>query len=147
MAGLFFCLASAEGARLLFLTCCNTPKHKLLQRVFRRSCNYTTSTSKQRTGLCSGFSCDLPHSTAYDTRPTKADIMPPAPRWSVYQRPDCLQAYTKIPPPRRTLYRSEQPPIIIRYIRTPLLWIHARQCSIPQTMPARRGLDTSHAWH
>lgn len=28
-----------------------------------------------------------------------------------------------------------------RYIRVrPLLWIHARQCSISQTMPARRGL-------
>lgn len=33
-----------------------------------------------------------------------------------------------------------------------LLWIHARRCSISQTMPARRGLDASHArrlkiWH
>lgn len=33
-------------------------------------------------------------------------------------------------------------PILIRYIRVrlcALLWIHARQCSTPQTMPARRG--------
>ena len=38
----------------------------------------------------------------------------------------------QIPPPRRTLYRSTQPPIIIRYIR-------AQRCGISQTMPARRG--------
>lgn len=39
-------------------------------------------------------------------------------------------------------------PIIIRYIRVQLyalLWIHARQCSTSQTMPARRGIDAFHA--
>lgn len=42
-----------------------------------------------------------------------------------------------------TLYRPAQPPIIIRYIRgcrgAPLSWIHARQCSTSQTMPAAAG--------
>ena len=45
---------------------------------------------------------------------------------------------------------QHRPPIIIRYIRgcrgAHLSWIHARQCSISQTMPARRGLDASHVW-
>ena len=56
----------------------------------------------------------------------------------------------QIPAPRRTLYRSAQPPIIIRYIRVQrcaLLWIHARRRNTSQTMPARRGLDASHSWH
>lgn len=42
-------------------------------------------------------------------------------------------------------------PIIIRYIRVQLcalLWIHARQCSISQTVPARRGqlLPSADRW-
>lgn len=53
--------------------------------------NYTTHAAKQCTGLYRGFSCDLPHSTAANTRPTQAAIIPPAPRWSVCQRPDALQ--------------------------------------------------------
>ena len=39
MAGLFFCLASAECAGLLFLSCCNTAPYKRLQRVLCRQCN------------------------------------------------------------------------------------------------------------
>lgn len=38
MAGLFFCLASAEGAGLLFLPCYNTATHKRLQRLLYYSC-------------------------------------------------------------------------------------------------------------
>lgn len=57
---------------------------------------YTANDTKQRTRLYRCFSCYLTHSTAHDTRPTQADIIPPA--------------------PRRTLHKSAQPPIIIRYI-------------------------------
>lgn len=47
--------------------------------------------------------------------------------------------YTRRHAGRRTGQHSHT--IIIRYIRArPLLWLHARQCSISQTMPARRGL-------
>lgn len=91
----------------------------------------------------------------------------PARRWRTYKQAQCLHRY-QIPPPRRTQHRTEQPPIIIIYTGghagTSLLWIHARRCSISQTMPAaaggvstctgsaRRRLDTSHArrfavWH
>lgn len=38
LAGLFFCLASAEGAGLLFLPCCNTAKYKRLQHPLFRLC-------------------------------------------------------------------------------------------------------------
>lgn len=70
VAGLFFCLASADGA---------------------------------------GLFCYLSHSTAHDTRPTQAAIIPPAPRWSVHTRPDALHQY-QMPAPCRALYRSAQPP-------------------------------------
>ena len=108
-AGLFFCLASAEGAGLLFLPCCNTAPYKRLQHVLFRPCNYAAHAAKRLTGLYRGFSCDLSHSTATNTRPTQAAIIPPASRWSVSQRRDASSTY-RIPAPRRTLYRSAQPP-------------------------------------
>lgn len=61
MAGLFFCLASAEGAGLLFLPYCNTALYKRLQRLLSRPCNYTANTTKQRTELYSGVSGYLPY--------------------------------------------------------------------------------------
>lgn len=51
---------------------------------------YTTKTSKSFTGLYSGFSVDLPHSSARNTAATQAAYAPLA--------------------PRRTLYSSAQPP-------------------------------------
>ena len=46
----------------------------------------------------------------------------------------------QIPPPRRAPYKSAQPHYYNKvYKGAPLLWIHARQCNISQTMPARRG--------
>ena len=116
MAGLFFCLASAEGCRAFALLCCNVATHKRLQRVLHRKCNYTTNTAKQHTGLYRGFFWDLSHSTATNTRPAQAAIIPPVPRWSAHTRPDALHRY-QIQPQHRTLYSSAQPPIIIRYIR------------------------------
>lgn len=108
MAGLFFCLASAEGCRAFALLCCNVATHKRLQRVLCCQCSYTAHTTKQRTGLYRCISSYLPHSTAADTRPTKAAIIPPVPRWRAYTRPDTLNRY-QIPTPRRTLYSSAQP--------------------------------------
>lgn len=109
MAGFFFCLASAEGAGLLFLSCCNTALYKRLQRVFVPLISYTAHATKQSTGLYRRFSCGLPHSTAADTRPTQAAIIPPALRWSVSQRRNTSSIY-QIQAPRRTLCNSAQPP-------------------------------------
>lgn len=152
MTGLFFCLASAEGAGLLFCPAVIQP-HKSVYSVFCAvHAVYTARATKQRTELYRGFTRDYARSTAHDIRPTQADIIPPAQCWSVSQRPDGLHRY-QILPPLRTLHSSAQPPHYNNvYKGTPLLWIHARQCSRSQTMPARRGLDTSHArrlaiWH
>ena len=82
--------------RVFILTGCNTAPYKRLQRVLPI---YTAHAAKQRTGLYSRFSCDCAHSTTHDTRPTKAAIISPVPRWRAYQRPDALNRY-QIPPPR-----------------------------------------------
>nr|DAT70987.1 MAG TPA: hypothetical protein [Caudoviricetes sp.] len=62
------------------------------------------------------------------------------------------QHLQRIPDTRRNAGRctgQHSHHIIIRYIKRaavrPLLWIHVRQCSRSQTMPARRRLDTPHA--
>lgn len=101
--------------RAFILPCYNTAPHKRLQRVLPCQCDYTANIAKQRTELYKRFSCNLPHSTAADTRPTQTATILPAPRWSVSQRRSASSAY-HIPQPRRTLCRSAQPPIIIRYI-------------------------------
>lgn len=148
MAGLFFCLASTKGARLLFCPDAMQPRAS----VYSAFCTvyvYTTHAVKQRTGLYNGFSCNFTYSTAHDTKPTQQAIAQPATRWSAYQRPDALHRY-QIPPPHRALYRPAQPPIIIRYIRVQEcapVTDPCRQCSRSQTMQARRGLDASHTWH
>ena len=149
LAGLFFCLASAEGAGLLFLPCSNTATNKRLQRVLHRQCSYTANAAKQCTELCRGFSCDCTRSTAHDTKPTQQAIAQPATRWSAYQRPDALHRY-QIPPPRRTLYRSTQPPYYNNVYKGAA---YRRPCksggvSVSTcTGSARRGLDASHALH
>lgn len=122
------------------MPCCNTATHKRLQCVLCSSCSYTANAAKQRTGLYSGVYCDCTHSTAANSRPTQAAIIPPAPRWSAHTRPDALHRY-RILPPRRTLYRSVQTAYYNKVYKgagARLLWIHARRRSIPQTMPARR---------
>lgn len=44
-----------------------------------------------------GVSCGCARSTAHDTRPTQADIIPPATRWSTYTHPDALHLYQILP--------------------------------------------------
>lgn len=109
MTGLFFCLASAEGAGLLFCPAVIQP-HKSVYSVFCAvHASYTARATKQRTELYRGFTRDYARSTAHDIRPTQADIIPPAQCWSVSQRPDGLHRY-QILPPLRTLHSSAQPP-------------------------------------
>lgn len=117
------------------------PKYKRLQRLLCHPCSYTTHTAKQRTGLYSGIPCDCARSIAHDTRPAQLTIIPPATRWSVSQRRSASGTY-QIPAPHWTLYRLAQPPYynnVYKGSGAPLLWVHARRCSILQTMPARRG--------
>lgn len=139
-AGLFFCLASSEGAGLLFCPAAMQPHTSVSSGISAVNANYTVTTLKPFTGLYSGFSIDLTRSSAHNTAITQDDYAPSAPRWRASQRRSTSSIYQT--PPRRTLYGSAKPPIIIRYIRVQrcaLLWIHARQCSKSQTVPARRG--------
>ena len=98
------------------MPCYNTAQYKRLQQLFCCSCNYTAKTQKPFTGLYSGVSVDLRYSSAHNTADTQAAYAQPAPRWRAYRQALHLHRY-QIPPPRRTLYRAGQPPIIIRYIR------------------------------
>ena len=109
LAGLFFCLASAEGAGLLFCSATIQPHTNVYSTFCACPCNLTANTARQRTRPCNGFSCDYTHLTANDTRPTQAAIIPPAPRWSVSQRPDALHR-CQIPAPRRDAIQASQPP-------------------------------------
>lgn len=96
-AGLLFCPAAIQPHTSVYSVFCAV------------NANYTANDAKRRTGLYSGFSCNYANSTAHNTRQTQAAIIPPAPRWSVSQRRSTSSTY-QIPPPRRTLCRSAQPP-------------------------------------
>lgn len=109
MAGLFFCLASAEGAGLLFCPFAIQPNTSVCSGLYSVHASYTTNAAKQRTGLYRGFSCNLYRSAAADTRPTQAAIIiPSATRWSAHTHRDAPHRY-QIPAPRRTLCRPVQP--------------------------------------
>lgn len=116
MAGLFFCLASAEGAGLLFLSCCNTDAYKCLQRVLYRPCSYTTHAAKQHTWLYRGFSGHLPYFVPIIRRcillcRTACATLE---RITAPQHLQCIPD-TNATPGRCTGQHSR--PIIIRYIR------------------------------
>lgn len=142
MAGLFFCLASAEGAGLLFLPGGISATHKRLQRPFCRPCNlYRQRYKAAHKALQVRFrQFDPFHRIQYQTGKSRYNTACAA--LEHITAPQHLQRIpdTRYHAGRCTGQRSR--PIIIRYIRAhrcPLLWIHARQCSISQTMPARRG--------
>ena len=107
-----------HGAGLFFLPCGVSATRKRLQRLLSRQSNYTAHATKQRTGLYRRFSCNLSHSTAADTKPTKADITPPAPRWSASQRRSISSIY-QIPNATPDVIQVSTAALlyIIRYIR------------------------------
>ena len=139
MAGLFFCLASAEGAGLLFCPAAiqtNTSVYRAFSRV---NASYTAHATKQRTGLYRRFPCYLPCFAAVVWRV----------HLPILHRPRHVGAHTRAAtPPAHTRYQrhagrcagQHRPPIIIMYIRAHrLLWIHAKRRNTSQTMQARRG--------
>lgn len=145
------------------MPCCNASIYKRLQRLLSCPCSYTIHATKQRTGIYRCVSGNLTHSTAYNTRPAKADITPPAPRWSTSQRCSTSSAY-QIPDAAPDAIQ-----VIIRYIRVQHTANHASPAgsaptvcgslasaapgapaegSAPPPVPGQPGggLDTSHAW-
>lgn len=120
------------------MPCYNTAPYKRLRRLLYHLCSYAANATKQRAELYRRFSCDYARSTAHYTRPTQAAIIPSAPRWSVSQRRSTSNAY-QIPPPRRDAVQVSASTYYNKvYKGATLLWIHARRCSISQTMQARR---------
>jgi hypothetical protein len=138
LAGLFFCLASAEGAGLLFCPAAIQPN----TGVYGAFCAVNAIIPPMPQNSAQGSTWAFPaifRVLLLLFYGASCYIAPPATRWSTPQRRSTSSTY-QIPAPRRTLYRPAEPPIIIRYIKSaPLLWIHARRCNIPQTIPARRG--------
>lgn len=98
-----------HGAGLFFLPDSVSATHKRLQRLFCRPCNYTATETKPFTELCSGFSVNLTHSSAHNTIDTQAAYTPPAQHRRAYRQAQHLHRY-QIPPQRRTLHSSSQPP-------------------------------------
>ena len=103
---------------------------------------YTANTAKQRTGLYRRFSCGLSHFTAADARPAQA---------AIYHLRHARAYHSAVAPPTRARYHSRAGTLdrpaqtayynkVYKSAETHLLWIHARQCSISQTMQARRVL-------
>ena len=122
------------------MPCCNTAKYKSLQRVLRRQCSYTTHATKQRTWLCRRFSGDLPYFDAVVWMVHQA-MLRHLRHAGAYNSACTAYTDTRIPSPRRDAVQLSTADYYKRYIRArPLLWLHARQCSISKTMPARRGL-------
>lgn len=138
------------------MSSCNTATYKRLQRPLFRTCSYTAHAIKQCTRLYRRFSGYLPYSTAANNRPTQAAITLPAPRWSVSQRRSTSSTY-QIPPPRRTLCRSAQPPYYNKVYKEGAVQHTAnRACGGVSILPTPDGLQSStgqqpgrggHAWH
>lgn len=142
MTGLFFCLASAEGAGLLFCPAAMQQNTSVYSGFCPVHASYTANTAKQRTGLYRRFSCGLSHFTAADARPAQA---------AIYHLRHARAYHSAVAPPTRARYHSRAGTLdrpaqtayynkVYKSAETHLLWIHARQCSISQTMQARRVL-------
>lgn len=140
-AGLFFCLASANGAWFLFCPAA-IQSHTSVYSSF--SVVHAIIQPKRQNRL-QGFTVAFPLIRQIPAhtiqQPHKSPIHQLCHvRGHTVKRSIFID--TQIQPTQRTLYRARQPPIIIMYIgvrRCALLRIHARRCSIAQTMPAAAG--------
>lgn len=106
MAGLFFCLASAEGAGLLFCPIAIQPD-TIVYSVF---CTVHAVIPPTPQNNAQGFTGAFPsicHILCLLSGGASCYAVQPAPLWSVSQRRSTSSAY-QIPTPRRTLYRSAQ---------------------------------------
>lgn len=138
MAGLFFCLASAEGAGLLFCPATIQPNTSVYSVFCAINASIPPTPQNSTQGFTGAFLAILPipphtipnrhNKPLHSLRHAGASASARTPR-SLYQ----------IPPPRRTLYRPAQTAYYNKvYKSASLLWINARRCSISQTMPAQR---------
>lgn len=93
MAGLFFCLTSAEGAGLLFCPAAIQP-HTSVYSAFFAINEVIPPTPQNSTQVFAGaFPVDLLHSSAHNTEATRAAYVPPAPRRRAYRQVLHLHQY------------------------------------------------------
>ena len=149
MAGLFFCLASAEGAGVLFCPVAIQPHTSVYSVFFAINAIIPPTPQNGAHGFTGAF-------------PAIAPIQPPTipdrhkrPLYHLrhagaHTRARAPSTDTRYHRHAGTLYGSAQPPYYNKVYNgaavRPLSWIHARRCSISQTIQARRGLDASHVW-
>ena len=108
VAGLFFCLASAEGAGLLF---CPAAMHPYTS-VYSEFCAVHATIPPTQQNSARGFTEAFPAICRIFSLlcgGVSSYTAPPATRWSISQRRSTSSEY-QIPAPRRTLYRPAQPP-------------------------------------
>ena len=116
VAGFFFCLASAEGAGLLFCLAAYQPRASVCSGLY----SIHTIIQPKRQNRLQGFTvafpliCAIPAHTIQQIRKPPMHSLRHAGGHTVKRS---TSSTYQIPPPLRTLYRSAQRPIIIKYIR------------------------------
>ena len=120
------------------MPCCNTTPYKRLQRVFAINEVIPPTPQNSTQVFVGAFPVDLLHSSAHNTAATQSAYTPSAPRWRAYRQAQHLHRY-QIPPPNRDAVQLSTAAYYNKvYKGAPLSRIHARQCSRPQTIQARR---------
>lgn len=125
VAGLFFCLASDTVQGFYFAQMQYSP-------IQAFTAGFAVSMQLYRPRLASVYTAlqrlflRLYPLNLRRYRPTQAAIIPPAPHWRAYTRPDTLNLYPRYHRHAGRCTGQHRPPIIIRYIRG-------------QTMPAAAG--------
>lgn len=116
LAGFFFCLASNTVQGFSFCPAAREPHTS----VYSAICIIHAIIQTKRKNRLQGFTAAFPFIYPIPAHTIQQPHKPPirrlrSARGHTVKR--CTSTNTRIPPPRRTLYRAGQPPIIIRYIR------------------------------
>ena len=143
MTGLFFCLASAEDAGLLFCSATIQPHTNVYSTFCACPCNFNSQHSKTAHKALQWLFlrlCPLNH-PRYQTDTNGYNTT-----YDTLEHVTAAQRLQHVPDTSRhaeTLHSSAQTAYYNNVYKGAgvrrLLWIHARRCNIPQTIPARRG--------
>lgn len=116
VAGFFFCLASAEGAGLLFCLAAYQPRASVCSGLYSIHAIIQPKRQNRLQGFTVAFPliCAIPAHTIQQIRKPPMHSLRHAGGHTVKRS---TSSTYQIPPPLRTLYRSAQRPIIIKYIR------------------------------
>lgn len=109
LAGLFFCLASVEGAGLFFLPRCNAAPYKRLQRPFCHSCKFIPPKLQNRLQGFTGAFLLIRPIPAYAIQQLHKPPMHRLRHAGGHTVKRNTSTNTQTQPPRRTLCKSTQP--------------------------------------